>query len=88
MNDNNADYEVVESIAARSLANLFKDRTVTGTAYVIYDDKNDSDLEMCIRDSRMAASSFMAIWKEPSPQTTTVCLPGFATLTPIAAGRA
>ncbi|MFB2011691.1 S-layer homology domain-containing protein [Flintibacter sp. P01028] len=44
MNDNNADYEVVESIAARSLANLFKDRTVTGTAYVIYDDKNDSDL--------------------------------------------
>ena len=44
MNDNNADYQVEQNIAAKTLANTFKDRTVTGTAYVIYDDKNDSDL--------------------------------------------
>ena len=44
MDDNNADYQVVENIAARTLANTFKDRTVSGTAYVIYDDHNDSDL--------------------------------------------
>ena len=44
MNDNNADYQVEQNIAAKTLANTFKDRTVTGNAYVIYDDKNDSDL--------------------------------------------
>ena len=35
-----------------------------------------------------AASSFMAIWKEPSPQMATVCRPGRATFTPTPAGRA
>ena len=44
MNDNNADYQVEQNIAAKTLANTFKDRNLTGTAYVIYDDKNDSDL--------------------------------------------
>ena len=34
------------------------------------------------------ASSFMAIWKEPSPHTTMVCRSGQATLAPTAAGRA
>ncbi len=44
MDDNNADYQVESGIAARTLANLFKDRTVDGDAYIVYDDKNDSDL--------------------------------------------
>ena len=48
MDDNNADYQVVENIAARTLANTFKDRTVTGTAYVIFDDHTDSDLAVRI----------------------------------------
>ena len=44
MDDNNADYQVVEGIAARTLANTFKDRNVAGTAYAIYDDQGKSDL--------------------------------------------
>ena len=44
MDDNNADYQVESGIAARTLANLFKDRTVDGDAYIVYNDKNDSDL--------------------------------------------
>ena len=44
MSDNNADYEIIQGIAARTLANTFKDRTVDGTAYIVYNDKNDSDL--------------------------------------------
>ena len=44
MSDNNADYEVIQGIAARTLANTFKDRTVDGAAYIVYNDKNDSDL--------------------------------------------
>ena len=48
MNDNNADYQVEQNIAAKTLANTFKDRTVVGNAYVIYDDKNDNDLAVRI----------------------------------------
>ena len=48
MNDNNADYQVEQNIAAKTLANTFKDRTVVGNAYIIYDDKNDNDLAVRI----------------------------------------
>ena len=36
---------------------------------------------------RMAASSFMAIWKEPSPHTTTVCRSGAGHLGPHGGGQ-
>ena len=39
-------------------------------------------------EARRVASSFMAIWKEPSPHTTTTCRSRWAVCTPMAAGRA
>ena len=44
MTNNNADYELMLGITSRGLANKFKNYTVTGRYYVIYDDKNGSDL--------------------------------------------